>query len=133
MIERLVLKDFKSHSDSEIEFALGLNIFLGEVGAGKTSIFEAVSFALFGRYAGSASQSGLIRRGADKAHLSITFSCSSGRYRVDRTLYSEKTQEAKMYIFNSGAWKLAVEGAAALAKSIEDLLDVDTSTFLAAI
>ncbi|MDQ1281241.1 MAG: family ATPase [Thermoproteota archaeon] len=132
MIERLVLKDFKSHIYSEIEFTPGLTIFLGEVGAGKTSIFEAVSFALFGKYAGSASQSGLIRRGADKAQVSVVFSCSSGRYRVDRTLYSEKTQESKMYISNNGEWKLAVEGAAAIAKSVEDLLDVDTSTFLAA-
>ena len=41
MIDRLILTDFKSHKNSDIEFNKGLNIFLGEVGAGKTSIFEA--------------------------------------------------------------------------------------------
>ncbi len=133
MIERLVLKNFKSHEHSEIEFNPGLNIFLGEVGAGKTSVLEAISFALFGRYAGSVTHNELIRRGSEKAEISLTFSTSSGRYKVDRALYSEKTQRAKLWIFDGRKWKLAVEGSKALSKSVEDLLDVDSSTFLAAI
>ena len=64
MIERLILKDFKSHEDSDIEFNQGLNIFLGELGAGKTSIFEAAS-APFGRYTGNINQSDLISRGRE--------------------------------------------------------------------
>lgn len=133
MIERLVLKDFKSHEASDIAFHSGLNIFLGEVGAGKTSIFEAVSFVLFGRYAGSTTQRGLIRRGAEVAEVSLTFSTRSGRYRIDRTIYPEKPQQARLYLFADGEWQLAVEGATAVAKSVEDLLSVDTATFLAAI
>ena len=133
MIERLVLKNFKSHGDSEIEFNPGLNIFLGEVGAGKTSILEAVSFALFGRYVGSVTHSELIRRGSEKSDISLIFSSSSGRYKVERTIQSEKTQSAKLLIYDGERWKLAVEGALAVSKSIENLLDVDSSTFLAAI
>ena len=133
MIERLVLKDFKSHEDSDIEFYPSLNVFLGEVGAGKTSILEAISFALFGRYAGNVNNNELIRRGAEKAEISLTFSINSGRYKIDRTIHSKKTQKAKLSIFEETDWKLAVEGASAVSKSIEDLLDVDSSTFLAAI
>ena len=133
MIERLILKDFKSHEYSDIEFNQGLNIFLGEVGAGKTSIFEAISFALFGKYAGKIKQSGLVRRGTEKAEVSLIFSNDSGRYKLDRKIYPEKTQEAKMFVSDGNEWKLAVEGSEAISKSVEDLLDVDTSTFLAAI
>jgi exonuclease SbcC len=133
VIERLILKDFRSHEYSNIEFNQGLNIFLGEVGAGKTSIFEAISFALFGKYAGKINQSGLIRRGAEKAEISLIFSTNSGRYKLDRTMYPEKAQEAKMCVFDGNEWKLAVERAEAISKSVEDLLDLDTSTFLAAI
>lgn len=133
MIERLVLENFKSHEVSEIEFNRGLNVFLGEVGAGKTSVLEAISFALFGRYAGNVTQSQLIRRGAEKADLSLVFSTSSGRYKVQRTIYAEKTQRAKLWIRDGKKWKQAVEGAIAVSKSIEDLLDVDSTTFLAAI
>lgn len=133
MIERLVLRNFKSHEASDIAFNPGLNIFLGEVGAGKTSIFEAVSFALFGRYAGNTTQRGLIRRGAETAEVSLTFTTLSGRYRIDRMIYPEKTQQAKMLLFDGGEWQLVVEGATAVSKSVEDFLNVDTSTFLAAI
>jgi exonuclease SbcC len=133
VIERLVLKDFKSHEASDIAFTSGLNIFLGEVGAGKTSIFEAISFALFGRYAGSTTQSGLIRRGAETAEVAVTFTTRSGRYRIDRTIYAEKPQQAKMWLCVGEEWQLAVEGATAVSKSVEEFLSVDTSTFLAAI
>lgn len=38
-----------------------------------------------------------------------------------------------MLLFDGGEWRLAVEGATAVSKSVEDFLNVDTSTFLAAI
>lgn len=133
MIERLVLKDFKSHEDSDIEFYPSLDIFLGEVGAGKTSVLEAISFALFGRYARNVTKKDLIRRGAERAEVSLTFSTSSGRYKVKRTVYPEKTQTAKLWILKGKELNLLVEGATAVSKSIEDVLDVDASTFLAAI
>jgi exonuclease SbcC len=133
MLERVVLKDFKSHKESDINFHAGLNVFLGEVGAGKTSVLEAISFALFGKYAGSVTQNELIRRGAEKAEVLLNFSTKLGRYRVERAIYPKKTQKARLWIFKERDWELAVEGATAVSKSIEDLLDVDSSTFLAAI
>ena len=74
MIESLLLRDFRSHDDSKVNFCPGLNIFLGEVGAGKTSILEAVSFALFGKYSSSLSQNELIRRGSKEAKIILVFS-----------------------------------------------------------
>lgn len=133
MIERLALTNFRSHEASEILLYPGLNIFLGEVGSGKTTILEAISFAFFGKYAGNVSQSELIRRGAEKFEISLIFSTTSGRYKVDRTIYREKTQKATFWIFDGTDWNLAVTGATAISKSIEGLLDVDPTTFLAAI
>ena len=127
------MKNFRSHEDSDIDFTPGLNIFLGEVGAGKTSILEAISFALFGKYAGSVNQNGLIRRGTDKAVISLTFSTSIGRYKVERTISAQKIQKPKMSVYNGKEWMLAVEGATAVSKSVENFLNVDSSTFLAAI
>jgi exonuclease SbcC len=133
LIEKLRMKNFRSHEDSEIVFSPGLNIFLGEVGAGKTSILEAISFVLFGRYAGSINQSGLIRRGTEKAEISLIFSTNTGRYKVERTISTKKIQKPKMSVYDGNEWKLAVEGATAISKSVEDFLNVDVSTFLAAI
>jgi exonuclease SbcC len=45
------LKNFKSHSDRHFTFQPGTNAICGENGAGKTSILEAIAWALFD-YAG---------------------------------------------------------------------------------
>jgi exonuclease SbcC len=131
MIERLLLKNFKSHRDSNIAFSSGLNIFLGEVGAGKTSILEGISFALFGKIAANITRTELIRRGSKKAFVSLEFATSDQKYKVDRTIYPRKTQTARLWIFQD-EWKVAVNGATAVSKSIEELLGVDSATFMAA-
>nr|WP_243687341.1 AAA family ATPase [Methanobacterium formicicum] len=50
IIESLHMTNFKSHRDTRIEFDTGISIIIGGNGAGKSSILEAVSFALFKQY-----------------------------------------------------------------------------------
>ena len=52
MIKRLRLRNWKSHADSDMEFSKGVNILIGVMGSGKTSIMEAISFGLFGTFPG---------------------------------------------------------------------------------
>ena len=47
IIESLHMINFKSHRDTRIEFDTGISLIIGGNGAGKSSILEAVSFALF--------------------------------------------------------------------------------------
>lgn len=47
LIEWVRLKNIKSHADTEVQFADGVNAVAGKTGAGKSSILEAVGFALF--------------------------------------------------------------------------------------
>jgi exonuclease SbcC len=133
MFEKVILKNFKSHIESKVEFNPGLNVFLGEVGAGKSSILEALSFALFGKYAGNVTHEELIRRGTKKSDISLIFQISATKYKVERTIHRKKTQTAKLWIYDKNEWKLVVDGVKAVSKSIENLLDVDSSTFLTAI
>lgn len=46
-IKSLKLKNFKSYSNVKINFQKGINIFYGENGSGKTSIIDAILFALY--------------------------------------------------------------------------------------
>jgi len=48
LIERLVLRNFKRFGDAEIRFRDGINGIIGNNGTGKSSIVEAILFALFG-------------------------------------------------------------------------------------
>ena len=44
---RLELKNFKSHANTVLDFNPGISLIGGENGAGKSSLFEAISYALF--------------------------------------------------------------------------------------
>ncbi|PKL18896.1 MAG: hypothetical protein CVV49_03840 [Spirochaetae bacterium HGW-Spirochaetae-5] len=47
IINRLELKNFRNHRESVFDFEKGINLILGENGSGKTSILDAIGFALF--------------------------------------------------------------------------------------
>lgn len=133
MLENLSLNNFRSHEKTEINLHSGLNVFLGEVGAGKTSILEALSFALFGKISSSITQTELIKRGSKQSKAILIFRIDSEKYKVERNIFLKKTQKAKLWIYKNKCWRLAVEGSNAVSKSIEELLGVESSTFLAAI
>ncbi len=48
MITRVKLKGWKTHLDSEIKFGDGTNVLVGMMGAGKSAVLEAITYALFG-------------------------------------------------------------------------------------
>ena len=50
MIDSIELKNWKTHKNTKLRFSKGTNILLGQMGAGKSSIMDAISFALFGTY-----------------------------------------------------------------------------------
>jgi exonuclease SbcC len=52
MITRVRLKNWKSHLDSDMRFSSGVNVLIGVMGSGKSSLVEGISFALFGTFPG---------------------------------------------------------------------------------
>jgi len=50
MITKVRLKNWRSHADSTLEFTLGTNALIGIMGSGKSSIMDAICFALFGTF-----------------------------------------------------------------------------------
>jgi exonuclease SbcC len=81
----VTLKNFKSHSDRHFSFQPGTNAICGENGAGKTSILEAIAWALF-NHRGAYNKEDLIRNGASSAQVTLAFiSNRDGRtYEVQR-------------------------------------------------
>src|SRR3989344_970786 len=62
MITSVELSNFLSHSDTKLEFDNGVTVFVGHNGAGKSSIIDAITFALFGQHTRK-SNKGLIQQG----------------------------------------------------------------------
>ena len=50
MIKAVKLKHFRSHEVTEITFGKGTNILIGPMGAGKTSVLDAICLAFFGTF-----------------------------------------------------------------------------------
>ena len=50
MITKLKLNNWRSHLDTDLIFSEGTNCFIGKMGAGKTSVLDAICFALFGTF-----------------------------------------------------------------------------------
>ncbi|MEM0086850.1 MAG: SMC family ATPase [Candidatus Micrarchaeaceae archaeon] len=50
MINSIHLSNWKTHKDTHLTFTKGTNILIGMMGAGKSSVLDAISFALFGTF-----------------------------------------------------------------------------------
>ena len=50
MINSIELRNWKTHKHTKLDFSKGINILIGQMGAGKSSIMDAISFALFGTF-----------------------------------------------------------------------------------
>ncbi|MEM6598382.1 MAG: SMC family ATPase [Cyanobacteria bacterium P01_C01_bin.69] len=88
----VALTNFKTHKEQTFHFELGTNAICGENGAGKTSILEAIAWALF-NYQGNYRKEDLIRNGASSAQVIVTFISSrdSRTYEVQRSTTSNYT------------------------------------------
>ncbi len=67
MIEKIELKNFQAHKDSDLEFIDGLNCIVGDSDSGKTSILRAIRWVLHNRPTGLT----LINRNAKEAQVDI--------------------------------------------------------------
>ncbi len=94
MITSIELGDFLAHSDTKIKFENGVTVFVGENGAGKSSIIDAITFALFGQHTRK-SNKGLIKRGTNQGFAKINFSINDKQFEAVRKIDSKGTLAAK--------------------------------------
>ncbi len=103
MIKSIELVNWKSHSHSLINFSKGNNIFIGNMGSGKSSIMDAISYALFGKIPSNVKISSIIKnrpKQEENALVKISFSKDNNIYTIERELklIGDKLQTtAKIY------------------------------------
>ncbi|MGQ0377012.1 MAG: AAA family ATPase, partial [Nitrososphaerota archaeon] len=85
MIRSVELSNFLSHSDTKLEFDNGVTVFVGHNGAGKSSIIDAITFALFGQHTRK-SNKGLIKHGEIQGFAKVIFSINGKRYKAERKI-----------------------------------------------
>jgi len=105
--QKLTMSAFGSYADTEtIDFTTlgtnGLYLITGETGAGKTTIFDAISFALFGEASGKTRDKCHMLRSdfakeKTKTCVDLEFSSNNKCYRIKRTLKG-KSQDADLIL-----------------------------------
>jgi exonuclease SbcC len=103
MIKAIELVNFISHSRTLLAFNRGVTIFVGHNGSGKSSIIDAITFALYGQHTRKTNKN-LVRRGSEVSWLNLRFSVGSKEYIAYRRLGSNgQSQLAKFdQVLDSG-------------------------------
>src|ERR671918_2655165 len=103
MIKAIELGNFISHNRTLLTFDRGITIFLGHNGSGKSSIIDAITFALYGQHTRKTNKN-LVRRGSEVSWLNLRFSVGSKEYNAYRQLGSNgQSQLAKFdQVLDSG-------------------------------
>jgi len=79
MITSVKLGNFLSHKDTELTFDNGVTVFIGDNGAGKSSVIDAMTFALFGKTTRGNNEE-TIRDGENQAVTQIHFEVNGKTY-----------------------------------------------------
>ena len=87
MIKDIKLHNFISHSDTTLTFNRGITIFVGHNGSGKSSIIDAITFALFGEHTRKSNKN-LVQRGCQSSSVSLSFSIGAREYVAYRQIGS---------------------------------------------
>ncbi len=138
MITRVYLKNWKSHHETELEFSSGVNVLIGEMGAGKSSVLDAICFALYGTTPALKSRTvtldELIRRTpspASEAVVEVDLRHDGATYTVRREVERDRgttTSELR----KDGELQVAPQ-ASEVTDAVADLLGIDYGLFSRAI
>src|SRR3990172_1732820 len=85
LLQRLELPNLRSSVQATIPLPLGTTLFEGDIGAGKSTLLYAIEFALFGP-SKALSYDFLLRKGATKASVALSFVVGGESYEVRRAI-----------------------------------------------
>jgi DNA repair protein SbcC/Rad50 len=133
---KLTLKNFKSHKNTVIDFEPGISIIVGENGAGKSTILEGISFALF-KHHSAKKINDLVRITKNKnsneaMSISLGFISNGKEYKVTRTRGNASKADLVVKDLDGGTTRIAT-GDSAVNNEIQSILEMDADLFLNAI
>jgi exonuclease SbcC len=83
VITRVRLRNFTCHSNTDLQLPEGLLVFIGRNGAGKSSVVDAITYALYGEHSRD-ENTNLVRDGSTGGAVELEFSFNGRLYRVVR-------------------------------------------------
>lgn len=132
IIKELEMVNFRSHKSTKLSFDRGITLIVGENGAGKTSILEAINFALFKEKPEHLKIDELIMHGESEMKVSLRFIANGREYKVIRARERGKSEDA-LYETENGRQKIICRSEREVTREIERILRINSKVFLNAI
>lgn len=133
LINKLKLKNFKQYKDEIINFPTGLTGLVGRNGAGKSTVFDAISFALFGPLKG-VNLSQLKNDNApasEPVEVELEFIERNKEYVVKRALRGvAQTTKVGLYRVDQQNIVALAENATEVAKELYKIIKLDKDSFV---
>ena len=140
---RLELKEFGPYKNEIIEWDKIINepIFLitGKTGSGKSTLFDAITYALYNKTTGGKDIASLRRKTAldkDKTQVNFDFELSGKKYRIERTLAYLKagnknltSGKVALMQYNDGKLEVLATKEQEVKEKVEELIGLDDKQF----
>jgi exonuclease SbcC len=133
IIKTLTLKNYRKFKNAVIEFPDGVTGVIGLNGVGKSTIFEALAWVLYGSVAARTPADQIKRDGADKkdsCRVELEFIFEGDTYRVIREMSGKNLTPSATALVNS---KIVAKGAGVVSKFIQNRLGMDFKSFYTSI
>ncbi len=130
ILSRLSLKNFKKYKEFSLEFNAGLVGIIGKNGSGKSTIFEAISFALYGKLKNNDSKELIKNVSAnekEEVKVELEFEFEENIYIIQRE-FRGKNLVANAKFFKNN--ELVVTGAKDVTSYIINLIKMNRDAFL---
>lgn len=134
MIKSIYLENWKTHNSSDISFNKGTNIILGTIGSGKSSVSDAICFALYGSFPSLNNRKvSLIENimfkpvKKESAKIILNLELNNENYRIEREIFSSsKPTSAKLYLNNA---LIAGPKQSDVNSKVSEILKIDYNLF----
>lgn len=124
MITSVEIFNFLSHKENEILFDNGVTVFIGENGAGKSSVIDAITFSLFGKTTRGAQET-LYKDGESQTYTRTKFQINGKKFQVLKQI--QKNGSSKHEIFDESGTIIA-KSATEVAKEVSNRIGLDYDT-----
>ena len=126
MIESIELNNFISYKSETIKLDEGITALIGDNGAGKSSILDAVMFSFFGENGRDVNVEDLQRIGENQMYTKTTFRIKGEKYSAFRHYVNGKPKKIEL---QDESGELIAKSSTVVKQKISELINLDHSTF----
>ncbi len=133
LLKTLTLRNYRKYKNADVEFPDGVIGIIGLNGVGKTTLIEAIGWALFGHHAARTTKELIKREGAsanEPCSVTLEFELENEKYRVVREMTGKNLVPKASLVING---KLITSNAEEVTGVIEDRIGMDYQSFFTSV